>query len=82
METPVTHTSLLTQKHAVIFGANGEIGAGVAKEQIVSTFEQATLLERHATVADTARLAAFLASDGAATITGAIVNASSGRVID
>jgi 3-oxoacyl-[acyl-carrier protein] reductase len=32
METPLTHTSLLTQKHAVIFGASGEIGAGVAKE--------------------------------------------------
>ncbi len=55
---------------------------GVPKEQIVSMFEQRTLLKRLPTVADTARLAAFLASDGAATITGAIVNASSGMVID
>jgi NAD(P)-dependent dehydrogenase (short-subunit alcohol dehydrogenase family) len=55
---------------------------GISKEQIVSTFEQATLLKRHATVADTARLAAFLASDGAATITGTIVNASSGMILD
>src|SRR5260370_28037847 len=54
----------------------------VSKEQVVSMFEQATLLKRLTTVADTARLAAFLASDGARTITGAIVNASSGAVID
>jgi len=54
----------------------------VSKEQVVSTFEQATLLKRLTTVADTARLAAFLASDGARTITGAILNASSGAVID
>src|SRR6266852_3885452 len=55
---------------------------GVSKEQIVSTLEQFTLLGRLPTVADTARMADFLASDGAATITGTIVNASSGRVID
>ena len=48
----------------------------------MSRFEQATLLKRLPTVADTARLAAFLASDGARTLTGAIVNASSGSVID
>jgi NAD(P)-dependent dehydrogenase (short-subunit alcohol dehydrogenase family) len=55
---------------------------GVPKEQLVSGIEQATLLKRLTTVADTARLAAFLASDEAATITGSIVNASSGAVID
>ncbi len=55
---------------------------GVSKAQVVSQFEQATLLKRLSTAADTARVAAFLASDGARTITGAIVNASSGRVID
>jgi 3-oxoacyl-[acyl-carrier protein] reductase len=55
---------------------------GISKEQILSTLEQATLLKRVTTVADTARLAAFLASDGARTITGSIVNASSGAVID
>jgi len=54
----------------------------VSKEQVVSMFEQRTLLKRLPTVADTARLAAFLASDGARTLTGAIVNASSGSVID
>jgi len=55
---------------------------GIPKEQVVSVIEQASLLKRHATVADTAKLLAFLASDGAATITGAIMNASSGSVID
>jgi 3-oxoacyl-[acyl-carrier protein] reductase len=55
---------------------------GVSKAQVVSQFEQATLLKRLSTAADTARVAAFLASDGARTITSALVNASSGRVID
>lgn len=55
---------------------------GVSQAQIVSQFEQATLLKRLSTAADTARVAAFLASDGARTITGALVNASSGRIID
>lgn len=55
---------------------------GMSKEQVVSVFKQATLLKRLSTAADIARVAAFLASDGARTITGALVNASSGRVID
>lgn len=54
----------------------------ISKEQVVSMFEQRTLLKRLPTVADTARLAAFLASDGAQFLTGAIVNASGGSVID
>src|SRR6266568_2157442 len=32
METPLTHTPLLTNKHAVIFGAGGAVGTAVAKE--------------------------------------------------
>ena len=55
---------------------------GVSQAQVVSQFEQATLLKRLSTAADTAMVAAFLASDGARTITGALVNASSGRIID
>lgn len=54
----------------------------ISKEQVVSMFEQRTLLKYLSTAADTARLAAFLVSDGARTLTGAIVNASSGMVID
>jgi 3-oxoacyl-[acyl-carrier protein] reductase len=52
------------------------------KEQIISMFEQRTLLKFLPTVADTAQLAAFLASDGARALTGAIVNASCGTVMD
>jgi enoyl-[acyl-carrier-protein] reductase (NADH) len=54
---------------------------GVSKAQVVSRFEQSTLLKSLPTVTDTARVAAFLASDGARTITGALVNATSGSVI-
>src|SRR5581483_8651388 len=32
MDTSLTHTQLLTHKHAVIFGAGGAVGAAVAKE--------------------------------------------------
>src|SRR6266436_2591073 len=42
-------------------------------------FEQASLLKRLSTVANTARVAAFLASDGARTLTGAILNVSDGE---
>ncbi len=55
---------------------------GVSKAQVVPMSEQGSLLKSSSTVADTARVAAFLASDGARTFTGAILNASSGRVID
>jgi NAD(P)-dependent dehydrogenase (short-subunit alcohol dehydrogenase family) len=51
-------------------------------EQVVARLEETTLLKRLPTAADTARLAAFLASDAAQAITGAIVNASSGSIVD
>jgi len=51
-------------------------------EQAQARLEQNTLLKRLPVAADTARLAAFLASDAACSITGAIVNASSGNVLD
>jgi NAD(P)-dependent dehydrogenase (short-subunit alcohol dehydrogenase family) len=54
----------------------------ISQEQVVTALEQSTLLKRHTTVADTAKLLAFLASDAAQAITGAIVNASSGLVTD
>ena len=54
----------------------------IPKEQVLSMFEQRTLLGYLPTVTDTARLAAFLASDGAHALTGTIINASSGSVID
>jgi len=54
----------------------------VSQEQVVPMLEQGALLGSLSIVADTARVAAFLASDEARTLTGAIVNASSGKVID
>src|SRR5258708_15084753 len=54
----------------------------ISKQQIVSMFEQRSLLKRLSSVDDTARLPAFLQSDGIRTLTGAILNASSGSVID
>jgi len=54
----------------------------ISPEQAQARLEQATLLKRLPVAADTARLAAFLASDGARSITGAIVNASSGAAVD
>ena len=58
------------------------IQQSVAREQVLARFEQATLLKRLTTADDTARLAAFLASDQAQSITGAIVNASGGHIMD
>jgi NAD(P)-dependent dehydrogenase (short-subunit alcohol dehydrogenase family) len=54
----------------------------ISKEQALARLEEATLLKRLPVAADTARLAAFLASDGAHSITGSIVNASSGAAVD
>jgi NAD(P)-dependent dehydrogenase (short-subunit alcohol dehydrogenase family) len=61
---------------------NAAKAVGVSPAQFMAMAERSTLLKRLPTVADTARLAAFLASDGARTLTGAIVNASSGSIID
>lgn len=54
----------------------------VPKAQVVAMQEQASPLRSSPSVADTARLAAFLASDWARALTGVIVNGSSGRIID
>ena len=55
---------------------------GISLAQVMSMSEQRSLLKRLSTIEDTARLAAFLASDGARALTGTIVNASSGSVLD
>jgi 3-oxoacyl-[acyl-carrier protein] reductase len=51
-------------------------------EQFMAILEDKTLLKRLANTTDIARLAAFLASDVARNMTGAIVNASSGSALD
>jgi len=54
---------------------------GATPEQLEERVRQGTLLKRSQTVADTARLAAFLVSDRAQTLTGTIVNATSGAIL-
>jgi NAD(P)-dependent dehydrogenase (short-subunit alcohol dehydrogenase family) len=77
------HSGPMGETRTIQQGVERVISAtGVSKEQVMSQFEQQTLLKRLSTAADTARVAAFLASDGARPITGAIVNATSGRIID
>ena len=77
------HSGAMGETRTIQQGVERIVNAtGVSKAQVMSQFEQQTLLKRLSTAADTARVAAFLASDGARTITGALVNASSGRLVD
>ena len=55
---------------------------GLTREQFTEQNKQFTLLKRMPSVNDTAKIAAFLASDHANTMTGAIINATCGRVLD
>lgn len=62
-----------------------EIGGramGLPKEKLEEIITSRALLGRSPSVADTARLVSFLASDEAQSITGAIINSSSGQVLD
>jgi NAD(P)-dependent dehydrogenase (short-subunit alcohol dehydrogenase family) len=55
---------------------------GLPKEKMEEMVTSRSLLRRSPTVAETAKLIAFLASDAAASLTGAIVNSSGGQVLD
>lgn len=55
---------------------------GVPKEKMAEIITSKALLRRSPSLVDTARLISFLASDEAGAITGAIVNSSSGQVVD
>jgi len=55
---------------------------GVTTEQFTEQVKQQTLLKRLPTLDDAVKIAAFLASDHANTITGGIINATCGRVLD
>jgi NAD(P)-dependent dehydrogenase (short-subunit alcohol dehydrogenase family) len=62
-----------------------ELGArimGVTREQFAEQLKQSYLLKRQPISDDTAKIAAFMASDRANTITGAIINATCGHVVD
>jgi enoyl-[acyl-carrier-protein] reductase (NADH) len=55
---------------------------GVPKEKMAEIITSRTLLRRSPTLAETAKLVAFVASEEANTLTGAIVNSSCGLVLD
>ncbi len=56
--------------------------AGIAENDFARMAREKPLLRRMPTLADTAEAIAFLASDRARTITGAVVNGSCGEVLD
>jgi 3-oxoacyl-[acyl-carrier protein] reductase len=60
------------------------IGAvmGITQEQAINALTEATMLKVSPTTSDTAKTAAFLASDGARMLTGTVVNASAGACSD
>jgi enoyl-[acyl-carrier-protein] reductase (NADH) len=55
---------------------------GLSEEAIWDNIKQSYLLKRMPVVNDTAKIAAFIASDRANTLTGRIINASCGQVLD
>jgi NAD(P)-dependent dehydrogenase (short-subunit alcohol dehydrogenase family) len=60
----------------------GAAAMGMPKEKMAEIITSRPLLRRSPTVADTAKLVAFVASEEASTLTGAIVNSSCGLVLD
>jgi NAD(P)-dependent dehydrogenase (short-subunit alcohol dehydrogenase family) len=62
--------------------ATASAAAGVEPAQFQAMLEQSTLLKRLPTLAEVADTAAFVASDGAGAMTGAVVNLSAGGFTD
>ena len=56
--------------------------AGVTGAELLAAFAQQTMLKRLPTLADVAEMAAFLASDKAAAITGTVANLTGGALVD
>ena len=54
----------------------------ITKEQALASMADLNFLKRPATVADTAKAAVLLASDGAGMMTGTVVNATAGAALD
>lgn len=66
---------------ADVFGAVAE-RAGITIDQVLESMTGATLLKRLPTLNQVADVAAFLASDRAATMTGTIANLTAGHIVD
>jgi NAD(P)-dependent dehydrogenase (short-subunit alcohol dehydrogenase family) len=71
-ETPLIEENFATAARA----------AGVSPGQFQAMLEQSTLLKRLPTLAEVAETAAFVASDRAGAMTGAVVNLSAGGITD
>jgi NAD(P)-dependent dehydrogenase (short-subunit alcohol dehydrogenase family) len=71
-ETPLIEHNFATAAEA----------AGVEPARFQALLEQSTLLKRLPTLAEVADTAAFLASDGAGAMTGAVANLSAGGITD
>ena len=57
-------------------------GLGITRDQAIGQIAQSTLLKVPATVADTANAAVLIASDRARMLTGTVLNATAGAVLD
>ena len=62
--------------------ATAAAAAGVSPAEFRARIEQSTLLKRLPTLAEVADTAAFVASDGAGAMTGAVLNLSAGGITD
>lgn len=73
----------MTDTHRIqgVLGAMGRL-MGAPQEAMLQAAAEKTLLKRMPTVPETSEVVAFLASDHAATLTGTILNASCGEVMD
>jgi hypothetical protein len=56
--------------------------SGVPQQKMAEIITSRPLLRRSPTLAETAKLVSFVASEEASTLTGAIINSSSGLVLD
>jgi hypothetical protein len=55
---------------------------GLSREQVLATLANMTMLKASPSVIDTAKAAAFLASDDARMMTGTVLNSSGGATAD
>jgi NAD(P)-dependent dehydrogenase (short-subunit alcohol dehydrogenase family) len=92
MTIGVNMSRLLEGKNAIIYGGGGGIGGGVARtfargedapttQTVVEMISGMAALRRTPRLADVAEVAAFLASDRAAGVTGTMTNVTAGLVL-
>jgi NAD(P)-dependent dehydrogenase (short-subunit alcohol dehydrogenase family) len=70
-----------TETIDVVFGLHAK-AHGITREQFQSLMENTTHRRRSTTLAELANVAAFVASDRAAAMTGTVVNLTGGAIVD